>query len=152
MNKKETLSLGVFLVSFLLIGLILFTGMNSEVTIKLENGKTISSEIPSSFPITSTLMLMLFSATGAVSLFYFLTDLSKKITLTNKQGHTLSMLEGDLKKVYLFIAEKGEILQKDLVYELGMPKARVTRILDKLADKDLVQRISYGKTNKITLK
>jgi len=43
-------------------------------------------------------------------------------------------------------------LQKDLVYELGISKASVTRILDKLSDKNIVERVSYGKTNKVRAK
>ena len=47
------------------------------------------------------------------------------------------------------ILEKGECLQKDLIYELGFAKAKVTRVLDRLEQKKIIVRISYGKTNKV---
>jgi len=149
MNKKELLSLGLFLVSFFLIGFTIFSGINTEVKIKLENDKTISSKVSANFSLFSTIFLMVLSAIGGTSLLYYITDMSKKMALSKKQQITVRMLEGDVKKMYLFILEKEECLQKDLVYELGMPKVKVTRLLDKLDQKGLVKRISYGKTNKI---
>ncbi|MEK7486539.1 MAG: hypothetical protein AABZ60_19620, partial [Planctomycetota bacterium] len=134
---------------FFLIGFILFSGMNTEVKIRLEGDKTISSKVPANFPLFVTIFLMVLSATAGASLLYYVSDLSKKLSLSRNQQTTVRMLEGDLKKMYLFILEKQECLQKDLVYELGMPKVKVTRLLDKLDEKGLVKRLSYGKTNKI---
>ncbi len=149
MNKKELLSLGVFLVSFFLIGFLLFSGVNTDVKIKLEDGKVISSKIPINFGLLTTALLMILSAVASASLLYYLTDMSKKLSLSRKQQMSIRMLDGDLKKMYEFILEREFCLQKDLVYELGMPKVKVTRLLDKLTQKGLVKRISYGKTNKI---
>ena len=149
MNKKESIALGLFLVSFFLVGFVLFSGVNKDITIKLENGKTINSVVPINFSLPVTIFLMVLAGIASTSFFYYITDLSKKISLTKQQRLNVNLLEGDVKKLYLFVLEKGECLQKDLVYELGLPKAKVTRILHKLDEKGLLKRISYGKTNKI---
>ena len=117
----------------------------------MEGGKSIKSEIPANFPILITLFLMMLSGVASCSFYYYMSDFSKKFSLSNKQRLSVNMLEGDVKKVYKYILEKQECLQKDLVYELQLPKAKVTRILDKLSQKGLVKRISYGKTNKIVI-
>ena len=54
--------------------------MDSDVTIKLENGKTVSSKIPASYSLLSVIVLMLLSAVASVSLGYYVSDLSKRIT------------------------------------------------------------------------
>jgi len=152
MNKKEVLSLGIFLASILLIGFILFSGINKEVTINLEGGKTIKSTIPANFSVPTTLFLMILSSAATLSFYYYVSDFSKKATLTKKQRLSVNMLEGDMKKIYLYILEKEECVQKDLVYDLNLSKAKVTRLLDKLQSKDLIKRISYGNSNKVVLK
>ena len=152
MNKKELLSLGVFLVSIFLIGVVFFIGIDTDVKIQIDNGKTISSKVPANFSIFTTIMLMFLSIISTLSIFYYLSDLSQNLKLSRKQKLTTQMLSGDEKKMYLFVLEKGECLQKDLVYELGFGKAKVTRILDKLEYKKILIRISYGKTNKVLIK
>ncbi len=65
----------------------------------------------------------------------------------------LGKLSGDEYKVYKEIFDsEGEILQRELPERLGFYKAKVTRILDKLERKGLVERKSYGVTNKVVLK
>ncbi|MDP7115632.1 MAG: hypothetical protein QF632_04635 [Candidatus Woesearchaeota archaeon] len=151
MNKKEGMSLGIFLVSIFLIVIILFVGVNKEVVVKIDNGKSIRAPVPRSFGPISTGFLMILSAAGGASLFYYFTDYSKKISLTKKQQVSANLLEGDVRKVYLYVLEHNPCLQKDLVYELQMPKAKVTRILHKLDQKGILKRISYGKTNKVVI-
>jgi uncharacterized membrane protein len=68
----------------------------------------------------------------------------KKMIATN-------ILEGDARELYKIIAEKGEILQSDLVLESGFSKVKVSRTLKKLEDKSLIERKPYGNTNMITL-
>jgi len=66
---------------------------------------------------------------------------------------TLNSLKGDECTIYKEIFDsKGEILQRELPERTGFSKAKVTRILDRLEDKNLVERKSYGVTNKVVLK
>jgi uncharacterized membrane protein len=62
-------------------------------------------------------------------------------------------LEPDEKKVYDMIAEAGGmVFQSDLVEKTGFPKARVTRILDRLEARRLLERRRRGMTNAVVLK
>ncbi len=76
----------------------------------------------------------------------------KKITKENYQGVMKSLQDDEklvLKKV---IGAEGSIFQSDLVGKAGMPKVKVTRILDKLEGKGLVERKRRGMTNIVVLK
>jgi len=152
MNKKEYLSLGVFLVSLFLIGFVFFLGINTDVNIQIDKEKNISTKVPANFSILTTVFLMILTILATLSVSYYASDLSRNLNLNRKQKLTVNMLEGDEKRMYLFVLEKEECLQKDLVYELGFTKAKVTRVLDKLEQKKILVRISYGKTNKIIAK
>ena len=67
--------------------------------------------------------------------------------------HLISrLLNGDERSLYQIIASSGgEILQKDLVERRVFSKAKVTRLLDKLEEKNLIVRERRGMTNKIKL-
>ena len=152
MNKKEILAIGGFFVSVLFIGYIFISGVSSEISITLESGKIVKSQIPATFTLVNTVGLMIFSILGTFCLNYFMSDISKLVNLSRKQKLTVDLLSGDEKKMYLFVLEKNECLQKDLIYELGFSKPKVTRVLDRLEKKKILVRISYGKTNKIVVK
>lgn len=76
----------------------------------------------------------------------------KKITKENYQK-VMSTLTGDEKKVLLKIIEsQGTIFQSDLVNKTKFTKVKVTRILDRLEGKRLIERKRRGMTNVIILK
>lgn len=56
------------------------------------------------------------------------------------------------KKVYELIAKEGAIFQADLVEKTGFNKVKVTRILDKLEGKQLIERKRRGMANVVVLK
>ena len=63
------------------------------------------------------------------------------------------LLDGDEKKLYnLLIESEGVALQKDIVAKGIFSKAKVTRLLDKLENRGLIDRERYGLTNKIRVK
>ncbi len=62
-------------------------------------------------------------------------------------------LEGDEKKIYELIGNSdGLIFQNELVERSGMNKVKVTRLLDKLETKGLVERRRRGMSNVIVTK
>lgn len=64
----------------------------------------------------------------------------------------LSLLDEDQRTLYEIVAgSEAEILQKDLPELTGFSKAKVSRMLDKLERKGLVQRLSHGMTNRVVL-
>ncbi len=62
-------------------------------------------------------------------------------------------LDSDEKSLYLMVAERdGAMFQSELVEKTGHTKVRVTRMLDKLEAKGLIERRRRGLTNIIVLK
>lgn len=62
-------------------------------------------------------------------------------------------LKGDEKKVYdLITAAEGAIFQSELVEKTGLSKVRVSRVLDGLEGKGLVERRRRGMANMVLLK
>lgn len=63
------------------------------------------------------------------------------------------LLDGDEKKLFNLIVENdGVILQKDIVAKGIFSKAKVTRLLDKLENRGLIEKERHGLTNKIRVK
>jgi len=66
---------------------------------------------------------------------------------------TLRNLSGDEKEVYeKIMASEGMIFQGSLVEQTGFPKAKVSRILDKMEGRGLLERRRRGMSNAIVLK
>ena len=63
-----------------------------------------------------------------------------------------SGMADDESMVYSLLAKSGAMLQSDLVQKSGIQKVRMTRILDKLEAKQLVERQRRGMTNLVKLK
>jgi len=55
------------------------------------------------------------------------------------------------KKVFNLVKEKGTIFQADLIDTTGFGKAKMTRIIDRLEGKGIVERKRRGMTNVIVL-
>ena len=67
--------------------------------------------------------------------------------------HSLSSLDAEEKLMYNTILEaEGTIFQSELVDKLNFQKVKVTRILDKLEGKGLVERKRRGMTNVVVLR
>lgn len=76
----------------------------------------------------------------------------KKITKENYRK-VISTLSGDEKKVlHRIIEAQGTIFQSELVDKTKFTKVKVTRILDRLEGKGLIERKRRGMTNVIILK
>jgi len=73
---------------------------------------------------------------------------------TEREQELISrLLDGDEKKLFnLIIESDGVILQKDIVAMGIFSKAKVTRLLDKLENRGLIERERYGLTNRIRAK
>jgi len=65
----------------------------------------------------------------------------------------LGTLDGDEKKVLeTAIESEGTAFQSDIVERTGFPKAKVSRVLDRLEGKKLIERRRRGMTNVIIVK
>jgi len=61
-------------------------------------------------------------------------------------------LSGEQKKIYDIVVESGSLLQSELVEKSGMNKVRVSRILDKLEMRGLIERRRHGMSNIVLAK
>jgi len=72
------------------------------------------------------------------------------------KGHfkdILDKLDGDDKKVLGFVIDsEGSVFQSELVSKTNLSKVKVTRILDRLEGKGLIERKRRGMTNVVILK
>jgi uncharacterized membrane protein len=70
-----------------------------------------------------------------------------------KLNEVKKKLKGDEKTIYETVANnEGVIFQSELVEKVGFPKTKVSRILDKLEGKGLIERRRRGLSNIILIK
>ncbi|MFH0752148.1 MAG: hypothetical protein V1914_00965 [archaeon] len=72
---------------------------------------------------------------------------------TKEKEHKTPDLRGDEKLIFDKVRESdGTMFQSDLVEKTGLTKVKVTRILDRLEGKKIIERRRRGMTNVIILK
>lgn len=74
------------------------------------------------------------------------------IKSTIKHKFKKSKLDAPERKIYDLLEEKGSMYQSDLVKETGYSKVKLTRILDKMEQKDILEKKRRGMTNIVVLK
>ena len=77
---------------------------------------------------------------------------SKKITKENYRKILNDLVEDEKVVFEKIIESEGSVFQSELVSETGFNKVRVTRILDRLDGKNLIERKRRGMTNIVVLK
>jgi len=76
----------------------------------------------------------------------------KEVTKENYNKILSTLAQDDKIVLEKIIGSDGTIFQSELVEKLGFPKAKVTRILDRLEGRGLVERKRRGMTNVVILK
>ena len=76
----------------------------------------------------------------------------KKITKENFEKIMKTLNEDEKLVLEKIIDSEGTIFQSDLVDKSGFTKVKVTRILDKLEGRDIIERKRRGMTNVVILK
>jgi len=61
-------------------------------------------------------------------------------------------LEGDERRIFEMVSRKGSMYQGDILKETGFSKVKVSRILDGLEKKELVERKRRGMANLVVVK
>ena len=92
---------------------------------------------------------------GATGLFLVITGgKSEKISIqvSEKIKTIIKNLEPDEQKIFSMVKDNGAIFQSELVEKSSINKVKVTRILDKLEGRGLVERKRRGMTNVVMLK
>ena len=99
-----------------------------------------------------------FSLYGAFIVIIFLVGLSVYLIFWDKDNNefkkvNLSKLDVKEKEIYHIIKNNdGSMYQSDLIKETGFSKVKITRILDKLEQKGIVEKKRRGMTNIVVLK
>ena len=88
--------------------------------------------------------------------YYFLIDRiirkrNAKKELEKALAPFLKLLNVDEEKVVRLLLKNGEVSQASISKLMGLSRVKTTRILQKLEDRGIVQRIRNGKTNRIKL-
>jgi len=93
---------------------------------------------------------------GVIGIYLFITvrSIEKEYAENEKKlAEQVKILNEDEKKVYEAVYRAdGVIFQAELVKETELPKAKVSRILDKLEGKDLLERRRKGLNNLVLLR
>ena len=75
------------------------------------------------------------------------------VDVSKKMEHVLETLEGEEREVYRLVTEAdGSIMQSTIVERTSLTKVKVTRLLDKLEGKGLLERRRRGMGNLVVLK
>ncbi len=69
-----------------------------------------------------------------------------------EKEENLKLLDREEKIIYQILMKEGSIFQADIVEKSGFNKVKVTRILDKLEGKQLIERKRRGMTNIVVSK
>jgi uncharacterized membrane protein len=78
--------------------------------------------------------------------------LNKKSPHKRKKGIYNNLNENEKLVLDKLFKSNGIIFQSNLVKKTGFTKVRITRILDKLENKGIIERRRHGMTNKVILK
>jgi len=110
----------------------------------------------SGFPLQSYLGFTLVFVLGGIGVYMSLSGMKYKEALTEKESRlekVVAKLEGDEKKLCELIKDDGgAVFQSELVEKTGLSKVKVTRTLDKLEGKGIIERRRRGMTNLVLLK
>jgi uncharacterized membrane protein len=90
---------------------------------------------------------------GVVMIFTSNKDETKKSQVNMQLKEKIGLLQADEKKIYKEIISAGSmIFQNELIEKTGFSKVKITRILDKLEAKKIVERRRRGMSNVVIVK
>lgn len=97
--------------------------------------------------------VLAFLIMGAAFYFLFAARPHKEIAKELPEPIDVSKLAEDEKKIYdLLHSHEGSMYQSDLIRDTGFSKVYITRVLDKMESKKILERKRRGMTNIVVLK
>lgn len=99
-------------------------------------------------PLISSILV---AGLGGIGIYLFF---SKEEKLIEQKEYDLTKLNKEEKQVFMFIKENKDkgVYQSHIVEKFNFPKSKVSRVLDKLEQNEIVERKRRGMTNIILLK
>ncbi len=150
-------NIGIFLI---VVGVVLFLVTVSFTESLIKANEMLHASCPLSsnicpytgFPIQSAMAFIVDLAILTSGL--YLVSNSKKYEKVEIEGKKkfdgiIHSLNGDDKKLFEMVVNENAVFQSELVEKSGFPKSKVTRILDRLEGRGLVERKRRGLTNVI---
>lgn len=153
---------GAVLVSFsIVLFIVLYLVTSLIINLRLELHETCplppeSCPYKGSVPTEILAAFVIDAAMGVLGASLIMTSYrSERITIKEKTkiNENIKSLKDDEKKVYdLIVDADGFIFQNDLMNKTGYSKVKISRILDKLEVRDIIERRRRGMANIIVLK
>jgi len=153
---------GAILVVFsVVLFIVLYLITNLIISLRLDLHKTCplppeSCPYKGSVPTEVLAGFVIDAAMGVLGLSLLITSYrSEKVNVSEKTKvkEGLKSLQNEEKKVFdLIVTAEGFMFQNDLIEKTGYSKVKVSRILDKLEMKNLVERRRRGMANIVVLK
>ena len=153
----KNLGYGLIVVSILLLIILLFVKadmdeqgaflcklVEADPNLSLEDCP--AHETSSSWLLIAAIVVVVLTLGAGISIV-----LPKKIQQPSIKVDT-SKLDSEEKKIYEIIKKNNGVYQSDLIKETGFSKVKITRVLDKLESKGIIERRRRGMTNAIFLK
>ena len=170
LNKSMAASAVILAISCFILANTLARSQPINIVVDGENVSTIYT--PTLYQATEVAVIIVSSFSAGVSAFYLYKKANEPVIELEKPSSEqvlspepiqdlkdyvrvnaiLKVLTGPRRKVFEIIIEKGgEILQKDLCLESGYSKAKISRTLQELEVRNVIERRQYGNTKKIVL-
>ena len=150
-------NVGIIIVCIsLLIGALVYLfnrALTEIVTTSCSHGTTCPMWGSIKFQTYTGLAILLFVLLFGAYMIFFAKEtipIPKKTKEDYKE--TLTQLEPEEKRVLEKIIEEGSIFQSKIVEDTGLSKVKITRIIDRLEGKGLIERKRRGMTNIVILK
>lgn len=150
-NKK----VGLLIIGIaILIGYMIYA-FNSAISGVIQMNDQCSLEVPCPHEVAlkfqTNLSIVFLIAVIGVGI-YFLFAKERAMHERKRDTEKIKMLNMDERKIFDISEKEGSIFQSDLVEKSGFDKVKVTRILDKLEGKQLIERKRRGMTNVVIVK
>lgn len=149
--KNKYVGLIVIIIA-LILGIIVYLfnrALNEIVNTSCDHGPTCPMWGSISFHTNLSLILFIIILGLGIFLFFF----KEKETVKEKRKIDTSKLDDEEKEIIdLLLKEDGSLFQSNIVDKTNYSKVKVTRILDKLEGKQLIERKRRGMTNVVLLK
>ena len=149
--KNKYVGLIVIIIA-LILGIIVYLfnrALNEIVNTSCDHGPSCPMWGSISFHTNLSLILFIIILGLGIFLFFF----KEKETVKEKREIDTSKLDEEEKEIIdLLLKEDGSLFQSNIVDKTNYSKVKVTRILDKLEGKQLIERKRRGMTNVVLLK
>jgi len=151
--------IGIAVALFLVMSFMVSNILQLQTLLAAAQGCTLPDSVcpyKNNIPIPAVLGYIIDASIAGLGLFLIVSrKQTERITMESKEKWRKleRTLEGEEKKIYDIVGQSGGfIFQNELVGRSGMNKVKVTRVLDKLEARGLVERKRRGMANVVTLK